>query len=316
MEAVIRHQNDRGVVPGFLQQGAQHLVVELVSHRDHVVIKLEVALRDPRLARRMVAHERVAEVIDGFEVDREEIPRLVVQQPERRRTECSCIPRAFAGTRPGAGPGPDRSPSRAGMNGSTICGVRRSGCMRSRPASRPIPADEPYSPGWASLRSSGRWARWYWSETITPSIGSAGWLGHQPMTMLRRSFWLRMFHSAFDVRERLVTGRTPLPSGAGSVKPWMPCLNGRFPVAMEVHSIGERGGCSVAICPVAPFQTRRSTLGILPASMSGWMTFQSAASHPTSRTLRDAMKNGFGPVTARSGKRRYTKQTQYMSEVT
>ena len=33
----------------------------------------------------------------------------------------------------------------------------------------------------------------------------------------------------------------------------MPCLNGRFPVAMEVHSIGESGGCSVAICPVAPF---------------------------------------------------------------
>ncbi len=68
----------------------------------------------------------------------------------------------------------------------------------------------------------------------------------------------------------------------------MPCLNGRFPVAMEVHSIGESGGCSVAICPVAPFSTRRWTLGILPASMSGWMTFQSAASHPTSRTLREA----------------------------
>ena len=44
----------------------------------------------------------------------------------------------------------------------------------------------------------------------------------------------------------------------------MPCLNGRFPVAMEVHSIGESGGCRVAICPVAPFSTRRWTLGILP----------------------------------------------------
>src|SRR5579859_6478286 len=94
-----------------------------------------------------------------------------------------------------------------------------------------------------------------------------------------------MFQTAFDFRERFVTGRTPLPSGAGSVKPWMPCLNGRFPVAMEVHSIGESGGCSVAICPMAPFLTSRWTLGILPASMSGWMTFQSAASHPTRRTL-------------------------------
>src|SRR5580700_8500176 len=117
-------------------------------------------------------------------------------------------------------------------------------------------------------------------------MGSAGWLGHQPITTLRRSFWLRMFHSAFDVRERFVTGRTPLPSGAGSVKPWMPCLNGRFPVHMEVHSIGERGGWSVAICPVAPFLTSHWTLGILPASMSGRITFQSAASHPTKRTLR------------------------------
>ncbi len=51
---------------------------------------------------------------------------------------------------------------------------------------------------------------------------------------------------------------------------------------IEVHSIGERGGCSVAICPMAPFSTRHRTLGILPASISGWITFQSAASHPTS----------------------------------
>ncbi len=74
----------------------------------------------------------------------------------------------------------------------------------------------------------------------------------------------------------------------------MPCWNGRFPVAMDVHSIGESGGWSVAICPLAPFFTRRCTLGILPASMSGWMTFQSAASHPISKTLRGVMERTRG----------------------
>jgi hypothetical protein len=41
----------------------------------------------------------------------------------------------------------------------------------------------------------------------------------------------------------------------------------------------------VAIWPIAPVSTRRWTLGILPASMSGVMTFQSAASQPTSRAF-------------------------------
>src|SRR5579863_7729310 len=94
-----------------------------------------------------------------------------------------------------------------------------------------------------------------------------------------------MFQSAFDFLDRLLTGCTPRPSGVGSEKPWMPCLNGRFPVAMEVHNIGESGGCSVEICAIAPFSTSRWTFGILPASISGWITFQSAASHPTSSTL-------------------------------
>src|SRR5580704_1857299 len=66
----------------------------------------------------------------------------------------------------------------------------------------------------------------------------------------------------------------------------MPCLKGRFPVAIEVQSIGESGGCKVAICPIAPFSTSRCTFGILPASIRGWITFQSAASHPTSITFR------------------------------
>jgi hypothetical protein len=119
---------------------------------------------------------------------------------------------------------------------------------------------------------------------MTPLIGSAGWLGHHPVTMLRSPFWLRMFHSALHFRERLVTGCTPRPSAEGSLNPCTPCLNGRLPVAMEVHSIGDSGGCRVVICAIAPFSTSRWRLGILPASISGLMTFQSAASQPMSRT--------------------------------
>ena len=82
-----------------------------------------------------------------------------------------------------------------------------------------------------------------------------------------------MFQTALDLRERFVTGWTPRPSGVGSEKPWMPCLNGRLPVAIEVQSIGESGGCSVAMCPIAPCFTSRWTLGIFPASISGWIDF-------------------------------------------
>src|SRR5579871_1175880 len=66
----------------------------------------------------------------------------------------------------------------------------------------------------------------------------------------------------------------------------MPCWYGRLPVAMDVHNIGDSGGCSVAIGPLQPFSTSPWTLGILPACISGRITFQSAASQPTSRIFR------------------------------
>jgi hypothetical protein len=74
---------------------------------------------------------------------------------------------------------------------------------------------------------------------------------------------------ALVFRERFVTGRMPAPSGEGSVNPWMPCLNGRLPVAIDVQSIGERIGWSVAKLAIAPRSTSRATVGILPASTSG-----------------------------------------------
>jgi hypothetical protein len=61
----------------------------------------------------------------------------------------------------------------------------------------------------------------------------------------------------------------------------------RFSVAIEVHSIGLSAGWSVAIFPQMPSSSNRARFGILPASTNGMMTFQSAASQPMRRTLRD-----------------------------
>ena len=77
---------------------------------------------------------------------------------------------------------------------------------------------------------------------MAPRIGSAGCEGHHPTTMLLFPFWWTMFHSALVLRPRLLMGRTLKPSGVGSVKPKMPCLGGRLPVAMEVHTMGLSGG--------------------------------------------------------------------------
>ena len=133
---------------------------------------------------------------------------------------------------------------------------------------------------------SGATACWKWLDTIAPRIGSAGELGHQPTTSEVWPVWLRMFQTAFVLRERIVIGRTVPDCGSGSEKPWMPCFRGRLPVAMLVQSIGERGGWSVARLPITPFSTSRPTWGMSPMSTRGEITFQSAASQPTRRTRR------------------------------
>ena len=92
-------------------------------------------------------------------------------------------------------------------------------------------------------------AVWYQLLTITPSIGSAGWDGHQATTLHFFPVWLSMFQTAFDFRLTLVMGRTDFPSGVGSLKPWMPCLYGLFPVPMELQSIGLRAGWRVELFP-------------------------------------------------------------------
>ena len=94
-----------------------------------------------------------------------------------------------------------------------------------------------------------------------------------------------MFQIAFTFREVLVTGRTAPVCGSGSMKPKIPCLSGRLPVAMEFHSIGESTGRRVARFPMTPWLMKSSSVGINPWSSSGLAIFQSAASQPISRTF-------------------------------
>lgn len=68
-------------LPALATSVPQHHVVELVGGGNHVAVKIEIAFRNELLARRMVAHESVAEVIDGIVIDGEEIPGLVIEQP-------------------------------------------------------------------------------------------------------------------------------------------------------------------------------------------------------------------------------------------
>lgn len=67
---------------------------------------------------------------------------------------------------------------------------------------------------------------------------------------------------AFTLREKAETGLMPLPSGNGSVKEITPCLSGYMPVEILVHSIGEKGGSSVARLPIVPSFTNLSSEGI------------------------------------------------------
>jgi hypothetical protein len=80
-------------------------------------------------------------------------------------------------------------------------------------------------------------------------MGSAGCEGHHPTTCGIYPFKFNMFHMAFTFREVDVTGLIAVFSVSGSIKPNIPCLSGRIPVATVVQSIGEKGGSNVAIFP-------------------------------------------------------------------
>jgi len=106
--------------------------------------------------------------------------------------------------------------------------------------------------------------------------------------MLRRPDCEAIFQSASQRRVSVPTGRMPERSASGSTNPLAPCTYARFPVAMLVQRIGESIGESDATFPITPPSMSRSIFGINPPSSSGWITCQSAASQPTSKTRRSS----------------------------
>src|SRR5262245_2373210 len=88
-----------------------------------------------------------------------------------------------------------------------------------------------------------------------------------------------MFHSAGTRRSDDVYCWS-----AASVKPWMPCCSGRFPVAIVVHRLGESVGVRVERWPNDPRSISARRFGHLPCARSGRRTFHSRPSAPTTRT--------------------------------
>jgi len=80
VEAMVGHQDDGGVVAGQVQQGAEHRIMIEVAHFHAVVEDAEVPVIHLRPLRRVVFHERVAEVVDGVVIDAHQVPRLVLDQ--------------------------------------------------------------------------------------------------------------------------------------------------------------------------------------------------------------------------------------------
>ncbi len=79
MKAVIRDQHDVSVFGNQLHEHAQVHVVQLVGGFNDLVVLVIVLFRNPIQAGWVIAHEAVAEVVDGVEINGPEMPRLVVQ---------------------------------------------------------------------------------------------------------------------------------------------------------------------------------------------------------------------------------------------
>ena len=80
VEAVVGHEDDGGVLPGEVQEGAEHGVVVKIAHFHAVVEDLVVPVIHLRPLRRVVFHEGVTEVVDGVVVNAHQVPRLVLDQ--------------------------------------------------------------------------------------------------------------------------------------------------------------------------------------------------------------------------------------------
>ena len=268
MEAVVRHQNHRRLRPRHFHERVEHHVVVAVAGLDDAAIQLEVALVDVLLPRRMVTHEAVAEVIDRVEVHRHEVPRPVLHQPRGHRVDARAFGQNLSA----------RSETmvlllvdlcrtrheRQNVLGQQLVRIESQRGERLGELRR-MHGPGRHRPG--IFRRTDRLLKMVRDHRAANRLGRV----RRPPTdhVAGEPFCERMFQIAFVLRERFVTGRIAAPSGVGSGNRSTPCLNGRLPVAIEVHSIGESTGCSVARLAIVPRSTSRATVGIFPASSSG-----------------------------------------------
>jgi len=121
--------------------------------------------------------------------------------------------------------------------------------------------------------------------------------GHQPTVMVFFPSWLRMFRW-LGLAGEIGDGTDAAGDGVRLGKAEDAVLAMALADGDGGPRVGLSAGWRVAIFPLTPCPRKRARCGIFPASSSGWMTFQSAASQPTSRTLRgeDEGETGDGVV--------------------
>ena len=85
VEAVVRDEDDRGILSRQGHEGSQHQVVVKVAAFHHPLEEFEIRFIHSLSPGGMVVHETVAEVIDPVVVDPQEIPRLQLHEGRGRR---------------------------------------------------------------------------------------------------------------------------------------------------------------------------------------------------------------------------------------
>jgi hypothetical protein len=123
----------------------------------------------------------------------------------------------------------------------------------------------------SSMRSSTR------SETMTPSMVSAGQVAHQPTTMERRRSDDSMFQIAGTRRMAEETGTSPW--AVASTNPVMPCTGGRTPVATVLQITGDDAQLVMSTAR-EPSRASARSVGKRSWRHSSSITFQSAPSTP------------------------------------
>ena len=80
---VVGDDENRGVFIGVLKQMAEHHVVEDITRCHNVLVNFVIRLRNPIDFWWVIAHETVTEVVDAIEIDRHEVPRLILNEMHR-----------------------------------------------------------------------------------------------------------------------------------------------------------------------------------------------------------------------------------------